>query len=108
MFGTRKTSRFRIAFKTAVVLACLALVLSACGDDEDSAAPEAGTETTAPATTVAPEEMGEEVLVMEHLGDGSLGTVEVEPGEAVQIRSLNAITGDVAFFGLPIERSVVL
>ncbi len=41
-------------------------------------------------------------------GDGSLGVVEVEEGDAIQIRSLNAITGDVAFFGLPIERAVVL
>ncbi len=42
------------------------------------------------------------------LGDGSLGTVRVEAGDLVRIRSLNAITGDVAFFGLPIERSVVI
>ncbi len=39
---------------------------------------------------------------------GALGVVEVESGSAVQVRSLNAITGDVAFFGLPLERSVVL
>ena len=38
--------------------------------------------------------------------DDSLGIVEVAPGQAIQIRSLNTITGDVAFFGLPIERSV--
>lgn len=38
-------------------------------------------------------------------GDGSLAVVEVEPGDAVQIRSLNTITGDVAFFGLPIDRA---
>ena len=90
--------------KILVVFTCAALVLAACGDDEDEVTPEAGVETTAPATTAAPEEMP----MMEHLGDGSLGVVEVEPGEAIQIRSLNAITGDVAFFGLPIERSVVL
>ena len=40
--------------------------------------------------------------------DGDLGVVEVEAGAAIQIRSLNAITGDVAFLGLPLERSVVL
>ena len=39
------------------------------------------------------------------LGDGSLGVVVVEGGDAVQIRSLNTITGDVAFFGLPIDRA---
>ena len=43
--------------------------------------------------------------MMEHLGDGSLGTVTVEAGDAIQIRSLEAITGDVAFFGLPIDRA---
>ena len=42
---------------------------------------------------------------MEHLGDGSLGVVTVEAGDAIQIRSLEAITGDVAFFGLPIDRA---
>ena len=46
--------------------------------------------------------------MMDHLGDGSLGVVEVESGEAVQIRSLNAITGDVAFLGLPNQRGVEL
>ena len=35
-----------------------------------------------------------------YLGDGSLGEVRVEPGEEVQIRSLNAISGDVAFLGI--------
>ena len=34
--------------------------------------------------------------------------MRIEAGDLVQIRSLNAISGDVAFFGLPIERSVVL
>ena len=42
----------------------------------------------------------------DHLGDGSLGTVRVEPGEEIQIRSLNAISGDVAFLGIPNERAV--
>ena len=35
-----------------------------------------------------------------------LGTVVVEPGAEVQIRSLNAISGDAALFGLPIHRSI--
>ena len=42
------------------------------------------------------------------LGDGSLGVVEVEEGDAIQIRSLEAITGDVAAFGLPIDRATRL
>ena len=44
----------------------------------------------------------------DNLGDGTLVTVEVEPGDAVQIRSLNTITGDVAYLGLPNQRGVEL
>ena len=40
------------------------------------------------------------------LGDGSLGTVEVGAGEDIQIRSLHAISGDVAFLGVPMSRAV--
>jgi len=44
--------------------------------------------------------------VADHLGDGSLGEVRVEAGEDIQIRSLNAISGDVAFLGLPNQRAI--
>ncbi len=84
-------------------LFALSLLAAACGDDGDG---EATDTTTAPAATEAPDEPGDEM--MDHLGDGSLGAVTVEAGGAVQIRSLNAITGDVAFFGLPLERAVIL
>ena len=87
-------------------LFALSLFAAACGDDGDGAET-----TTAPAATEAPEEEmeePEEEIAMDHLGDGSLGVVQVEAGGAIQIRSLNAITGDVAFFGLPLERSVIL
>ncbi|MCS5685498.1 MAG: ABC transporter substrate-binding protein, partial [Acidimicrobiales bacterium] len=40
------------------------------------------------------------------MGDGSLGEVRVEPGEEIQIRSLNAISGDVAFLGIPNQRAI--
>ena len=68
--------------------ATLAAVLAAaaCGDGGD--------------TSLAPQS--------DHLGDGSLGTVEVLSGEAVQIRSLNTITGDVAYLGIPNQRGVEL
>ena len=39
---------------------------------------------------------------------GSLGVVEVADGDAIQIRSLNAITGDVAWLGLANQRGVEL
>ncbi|MCE2531145.1 MAG: ABC transporter substrate-binding protein, partial [Acidimicrobiia bacterium] len=90
-------------------LLCVILVAAACADDEDGAEPTATTEAETTAPTEAPDEPDEAPTAdMTHLGDGSLGTVTVEAGDAVQIRSLNAISGDVAFFGLPIERSVVL
>ena len=44
--------------------------------------------------------------MVDHLGDGSLGFVRVEKGEDIQIRSLNAISGDVAFLGIPNERAI--
>ncbi len=44
----------------------------------------------------------------DHLDDGSLGVVEVAAGDAVQIRSLNTITGDVAYLGIPNQRGVEL
>ncbi len=95
---------------TAVLLG-FALVAGACGsDEEEEAAPAATTAapaattaapaatTAAPATTVAP--------AAGSLGDGSLGTVEVGAGEDIQIRALHAISGDVAFLGIPMSRGV--
>ena len=73
-----------------LLLAVLALFAAACGDDE---------------TTTTGDD-GDDCEMMDHLGDGSLGTITVEPGAEVQIRSLNALTGDVALFGLPIHRSI--
>ncbi len=86
----------------AVVLA-FGLVVAACGDDD-----EAADEVSAPAAEAPAEEAPADAPadeMMEHLGDGSLGVVTVEAGDAIQIRSLEAITGDVAFFGLPIDRA---
>ena len=90
-------------------LFALSLFAAACGDDGDGDGDATDT-TTAPAATEAPEEEMDDTddEMMDHLGDGSLGEVTVEAGGAVQIRSLNAITGDVAFFGLPLERAVML
>ena len=42
------------------------------------------------------------------IGDGSLGTVEVEAGAAIQIRSVNNISGDVARLGVTKQRGVEL
>ncbi|MDE0653625.1 MAG: branched-chain amino acid ABC transporter substrate-binding protein [bacterium] len=103
-----KSKPSRLLFSLFAALLCVVLVAAACADeDEPSAQPTATTEAETTDTTEGPEAPpppGE----MTHLGDGSLGVVRVEAGDAIQIRSLNAISGDVAFFGLPIERSVVL
>ena len=79
------------------MLLALSLLAAACGgsdSDSDSAASGSDSEST--------DNSGDD----EHLGDGSLGVVTIEAGEAVQIRSLNAITGDVAFLGVPNQRGV--
>lgn len=87
-----------------------ALVAAACGggtsDDTSTttAAPGDTTTTAAPddstTTTAAP--------VDEPPVAGPLGQVVVPAGEAIQIRSLNAITGDVSFLGIPNQRGVEL
>lgn len=76
------------------VLLSFSLVAAACGDDDDDTA-DAGSDDAAA-------DAGSD----DYLGDGSLGTVVVEPGAQVQIRSLNAISGDVAFLGIPNQRGI--
>ena len=62
--------------RLAAILMTFGLVAAACGDDEPD------------------------------FEAGALGAVEVADGEAIQIRSLNAISGDVAFLGIPNQRAV--
>ena len=96
-------------FSVLASLLCVVLIAAACGGDEDDGA--TGTTQPGGTTAVDPTPSGDPTPPagdMAHLGDGSLGVVEVEAGDAIQVRSLNAISGDVAFFGLPIERAVVL
>ncbi len=83
------------------ILASLSLVAAACGSDDADTATD---DTTAPADDTADDD--EAMVDDDSLGDGSLGTVVVEAGAEVQIRSLNAITGDVAFLGVPNQRGV--
>jgi len=67
----------------ASILASFTLIAAACGDS--------GSTSDAAASL-----------------DASLGLVTVDKGADVQIRSLEAITGDVAFLGIPNERGTVL
>ena len=99
------------------MLASLSLVAAACGSDTvadvaddvtdsvDDAVDDAMDDTTDDAMDDTTDDaMDDETH--DALGDGSLGVVTVEPGAEVQIRSLNAITGDVAFLGVPNQRAV--
>ncbi|MGZ0178454.1 MAG: hypothetical protein ACKVIQ_16440, partial [Acidimicrobiales bacterium] len=72
----------RISQLLAVLLA-LSLLAAACGgSDSDSAASGSDSESTDNSGD------GEDAMADgEHLGDGSLGVVTIEAGEAVQIRS---------------------
>ena len=91
------------------VLAVLALVAAACGggdgDDAEPAATDAVTTTAAagdsPTTTAPPETLA----AGEEFEAGPLGAVEVAPGDEIQIRSLQAISGDIAFLGIPDQRA---
>ncbi len=111
MFKTRKSAR--IGFSLLAALLSVILLAAACGEaEEDDAGPAPAPSGDTAAPEAAEPDDGEESppppATMDYLGDGSLGVVAVEAGDAIQIRSLNAISGDVAFFGLPIERAVVL
>lgn len=77
------------------LLAALSLVLVACGDGGGDATTTTGG-GDAPGTTVGG---GDE---------DPLGSVTVGDGEAIQIRSLNAISGDTATLGIPNQNAVQL
>jgi len=103
----KRLMRIRLRWLTAL-LATFTLLAGACGSDDGGGAAAPAATTAAPAATTAAPAPEEVATVEDHLGDGSLGTVEVGPGEEVQIRSLNAISGDVAFLGIPNQRGVEL
>ncbi len=77
----------------AAVLLAFGLIAAACGDDDDdddagsaTSSEPAGTGTETPDDDSDGEEMDDGEMM--HLGDGSLGVVTVESGDAIQIRSL--------------------
>ena len=69
-----------------VLVLVFSLVAAACGDDDTE-------ETTAPTAAPTTTEAGAEFT------PGPLGAVTVAAGGAVEIRALQAISGDVAFLG---------
>jgi branched-chain amino acid transport system substrate-binding protein len=91
------------------------MLAAACGsddDDSDSAqddtteTPDASSDDDAPDDDADDDATDDDDAMGDHLGDGSLGVVTVEAGAEIQVRSLNAISGDVAFLGLPNQRGV--
>jgi branched-chain amino acid transport system substrate-binding protein len=95
--------KMKRGLKLLTVLAVLSLILAACGGggDEDTtttaaASGESTTTAAAEPTTTAGEPAGE------------FGAVTVAAGEAVQIRSLEAISGDVSTLGIPNQNSTEL
>jgi branched-chain amino acid transport system substrate-binding protein len=87
------------------ILGALALILAACGDGDTTdttEAPETTDATEAPETTDAPETTEAPAGPPEA---GPLGAVTVAPGDPIEIRSLEAISGPVAFLGVPNERA---
>jgi branched-chain amino acid transport system substrate-binding protein len=97
------SKRFRYLL---AVLAAFALVVAACGGGSSTttAAPGATT-TAAPGTTAANATTTTAATPTTTAAPGGeLGTVEVAAGEAIQIRSLEAITGSVSFLGIPNQR----
>lgn len=98
----------KMRIRLIAVFGILALVVAACGNGE------ADTTTTAPpddvTTTEAPDEPDEPDEPMdpgEELTD-EIGIIEVNPGESIQIRAHQAISGDVGPLGTDQVRGVEL
>ena len=72
--------RFATRYLLLVALGMFTLLASSCGADDSP---------------------------VEHLGDGSLGVVEVAPGEAIQVRAVYTSGGDLTLFGNSAERAIV-
>lgn len=89
-----------------VLLVVFALFAAACGDDSTATTTEATTTTAAETTTTT-----EAATTTEAGGEfvpGPLGAVTIAPGEPVEIRALQAISGEVAFLGTDQVRGVEL
>ena len=96
----------RRSWRIVSAVLALGLIAGACGSDGDDSS--SSSSSAAVATTAAPaaSSSSDDASHGIGLGDGSLGTVEVGAGEDIQIRSLHAISGDVAFLGVPMSRAV--
>jgi len=102
-----------IAVAAVALIVIVIIAVNSGGDDEAAA-----TTTTAGQTTTTVVEETTTTTVAETTTTteaapvkpepGPLGAVEVAPGEDIQIRSVEAISGDVAFLGVPNQRGTEL
>ncbi|GMR02809.1 MAG: branched-chain amino acid ABC transporter substrate-binding protein [Acidimicrobiia bacterium] len=102
-----------IAVAAVALIVIVIIAVNSGGDDEAAAT----TTTAGQTTTTAVEEtttttVAETTTTTEAGGGapeaGPLGAVTVAPGEDIQIRSVEAISGDVAFLGVPNQRGTEL
>ena len=102
------------AIRQVAALCVAALVAAACGGDGAGEAETVADSGTGEGEAEIVADPGEGEPLQQSDGGrerpepGPLGAVEIEAGVAIQIRSLEAITGDVAFLGIPNMRSTEL
>jgi len=100
-----------IAVAAVALIVIVIIAVNSGGDDEVAAPTTAATTVTtvaaATTTTVAAVTTTTEAAMVAP-EPGPLGAVTVAPGEDIQIRSVEAISGDVAFLGVPNQRGTEL
>lgn len=99
-----------IAVAAVALIVIVIIAVNSGGDDEaadttTTSSTEAGETTT---TTEATEDTTTTTVGSEKPEPGPIGAVEVAAGEDIQIRSVQAISGDVATLGVPNQRGVEL
>jgi branched-chain amino acid transport system substrate-binding protein len=99
-----------IAVAAVALIVIVVIAVNSGDDDEATSTTVASGETTTSAaqetTTSAAQETTTSAAGGETPDPGPLGAVELAAGEDIQIRSLQAITGPVAFLGIPNQRGV--
>jgi branched-chain amino acid transport system substrate-binding protein len=85
----------------AVVAVIVIVIIAVSGGDDDTASATTTTAGTGDTTTTVAQDTTTTTEAMVDPTPGALGAVVVPAGEEIQIRSLQAITGDVAFLGVP-------
>ena len=98
--------RIKTGRKAAAILAVMALSIAACGDGDTDVTDDTDDTEETEETEETDDPDAEETD--DGAAAGELGEVRLAPGEEVQIRSIEAISGDVAFLGIPNQRATEL